>query len=533
MSVRETPLANMDRRTLLKAALGVGLVPATAWSSVSPAQAQLKTNPFTLGIASGDPAADGFVLWTRLAPQPQLPRGGMPASPVEVTWELANAPDMKEIVRTGTAMARVELAHSVHAEIEGLAPARDYFYRFRAGGIESPVGRARTLPMPGADVAQLRFAVLGCQQWEGGFYTGYRHVADEAFDFIFHYGDYIYENRFVAAAQNGKAFARVLPKDFPNCISLLDYRRRYGFYKSDPDLQAAHASAPFLMSFDDHEVANDWASDTDPRNTPAEAFLFRRAAAFQAWYEHMPVRRALLPRGPDILAYRSLRYGTLADIAVLDTRQYRSKQPCGNGLQANCKEADAQDHTMIGAQQERWLADTLRAQTGTWQVLAQQVLFAPLDWRSVAEGPDTAPLLAMDKWDGASASRDRVRALLKDARVTNPVVLSGDLHIGLALELKEDFGSAASPCVGVEFLGSSISSSGDGTAVFKNADAFHTNNPHLKFISNQRGYTRHVVTPKHWQADFRIMEQIQTAGAPIVTRKSFVVEAGRPALNEA
>jgi alkaline phosphatase D len=252
--------------------------------------------------------------------------------PVEVAWEIATDPAMKQVIRAGQAVARIEVAHSVHVEVEGLEPARDYFYRFRAREAESPIGRSRTLPVPGSDVASLRFASAGCQEWEGGYYTAWRHIADEAFDFVCHYGDYIYEGPYYAVRYDNTPVARTLPRDFGTCVTLIDYRRRYTVYKSDPDLQAAHASCPFLSSFDDHEVLNNWAGDHDPKNSPPEAFLFRRAAAFQAWYEHMPVRRRMAPRGPDMQAYRAFRFGNLADIAVLDTRQYRSPQPCGDGF---------------------------------------------------------------------------------------------------------------------------------------------------------------------------------------------------------
>jgi alkaline phosphatase D len=420
----------------------------------------------------------------------------------------------------------------VHVEVAGLEPARDYFYRFRAGDAESPVGRARTLPAPGADVAQLRFANAGCQGWEGGFYTAWRRIAEENFDFVFHYGDYIYEYGRYTLDRNNRPVARAMPEGFgSSCINLLDYRRRYSLYKSDPDLQAAHASCVFLPSFDDHEVTDNWAADTDPKNTPAAAFLFRRAAAFQAWYEHMPVRRTLLPRGPDLLAYRPFSFGNLMDMAVLDTRQFRSKQPCGDGFKANCKEADEPSRSMTGEPQERWLAERLRSTQATWQVLAQQVLFAPMDWHSFSwAGTQDADAGDMDGWDGATAARNRVLDMFRAMPAANPVVLTGDAHMALALELKDNPKDPNSRCLGVEFLATSISSGGDGGEALSNKDALHAQNPHLKFSGNERGYTRHTVTPKLWQADHRAVEKISTPGAPVVTRKSLVVEAGRPGL---
>ncbi|WP_315754253.1 MULTISPECIES: alkaline phosphatase D family protein [unclassified Bradyrhizobium] len=532
--IRFRDMAGLDRRSLLRGALQAGLVTlGTPLARTALAQAPpLKSNPFTLGVASGDPSPDGFVIWTRLAPEPLQPRGGMIALPREVSWEVATDPAMTTIVQSGIAVARIELAHSVHVEIEGLAPARDYFYRFRLPEAESPIGRARTFPAAGADVAQMRFASAGCQEWDRGFYTAWRAIAQDHLDFVFHYGDYIYENAY-AAESKGVALPRTMPKHFATCYTLPEYRQRYALYKTDPDLQAAHAACPFLPSFDDHEVMDNWAGDRDKRDTPPEAFLFRRAAAFQAWYEHMPVRCAQLPRGPDMLAFRRLAFGRLADIAVLDTRQYRSKQPCGDGIKA-CPEADQPSRTMMGAQQERWFAEGLRGSRATWQVLAQQVMFAPLDWRSFPWLPSSdVPLRSLDKWDGASAARDRVMQMLREAGITNTVVLTGDLHKGVALELKQDWRDPASQCVGVEFLATSISSDGDGFARYDNEPTLFANNPHLKFFSNQRGYIRHVVTPARWQADYRVVDRISVADGTVSTAKSFVTLAGKPGLVDA
>jgi len=522
----------LDRRTLCKAALGLGLAASGVWAP-GRARAQFRAYPFSLGIASGEPAADGFVIWTRLAPEPLVAWGGMTIAPVEATWEVATDAAMKQVVRSGSTTARYEVGHAVHVEVEGLEPAREYFYRFRAGEAESPIGRAKTLPGPGAPLDRLAFAAAGCQQWEGGYYTAWRAIAAEAFDFVFHYGDYIYDYRAFAADRDNRPYPRAMPANFPVCYTLPDYRRRYALYKTDPDLQAAHASCPFLASFDDHEITDNWAADTDPKNTPAEAFLFRRAAAFQAWYEHMPVRRSMLPRGPDVTAYRHFRLGTLADIAVLDTRQYRSKQPCGDGFKSDCGAADEDSRTMLGAAQERWLAEVMRSATGTWQVLAQQVLFSRLNWRSFPWLPamEGEPH-RMDSWDGATAARARVLAMLRAAPARNPVVLSGDAHVDLALDIKGDW-DAKAPAVGVEFLTTSISSGGDGSATMKNADAILADNPHLKFVGNRRGYTRHVVTPKSWRADLRAVERISVPDAPVATQKSLVVEAGRPGLVDA
>ncbi|MGX7741988.1 alkaline phosphatase D family protein [Rhodopseudomonas parapalustris] len=521
----------LDRRTLMRGALGARLAGIVPVSTGATAPVSFSSDPFTLGVASGEPAPDGFVLWTRLAPEPLKARGGMSAQPVEVTVEIADDPAMTRILRSERTTAHLELAHSVHVEIEGLESGRDYFYRFRAGGADSPIGRARTLPAPDAQPPQLRFAAAGCQRWEGGYYSAWRAIAEDQLDFVFHYGDYIYEYGFVTADKDGTAWPRTMPKDFPTCYTLTDYRRRYALYKSDPDLKAAHAACPFLPSFDDHEIANNWAGDSDPKHTPPDAFLFRRAMALQAWYEHMPVRRAQRPRGPDVTAYRGFRFGALADLTVLDTRQYRSRQPCGDGFLAGCAEADAADRTMLGAAQEQWLAARLKQSDATWRVLAQQVLFAPFDWRGFPWVEDAgAPVFDVDTWSGATAARDRVIAMLDEAKAINAVVLSGDLHRALALELHRDGRNPNSPCVGVEFLSTSISSVGGAPASDAALAEMYRNNPQLKFFSDQRGYTRHTVTPQHWQADYRAVDSIAAPGHPAHTIRSFAIESGRPGL---
>jgi len=344
--------------------------------------------PFSLGVASGDPAPDGFIIWTRLAPDP-FNGGGMPANPVDVTWEVAADEGFRTVVGYGAAPALPQSAHTIHVELGGLEPQRDYFYRFTALGARSPVGRARTLPAAGAAVAAFSFASIGCQRWEHGYYTAFRDVADRALDAIFHYGDYIYE--FAHQRADRGVNVREMPLDFAECTTLADYRNRYALYKSDPDLQAAHHSAPFIMSFDDHEVDNDWAGDHSAWGydiVPAADFLRRRAAAFQAWYEHMPVRAALIPRGSDIAMYRRFDIGALARLCVLDTRQYRSPQPCGAGW-AICDEAGDPARTMLGSAQEDWLQRELRASRAPWNVLAQQVIMMQRRRNRPPEAPET------------------------------------------------------------------------------------------------------------------------------------------------
>jgi alkaline phosphatase D len=519
--------ATVSRRTLLRGLSASALLTTTGsfftrglWAAPA-----FSANPFALGVASGDPAPDGFVLWTKIAPKPLDRGGGMPMRPVEVSWAVATTDGMQQVVREGTAVAHPELGHAVHVEVDGLEPARDYFYRFTIGGEQSQVGRSRTLPPAGAPVGQVRIGHVGCQCYEDGFFTAYRHVAEERFDFVYHSGDYIYEHGIWRSSA-----ARAVPRDVDETFTLDDYRYRYSLYKLDLDLQAAHASAPFVMSFDDHEVSNDWAGLWNQAGMPAELFALRRAAAFQAWYEHMPVRKAQLPRGPDIQAYRRLTVGDLIAMNVLDTRQYRTTPPaCGGGRKANCAEAFEPRRTMMGETQERWLYDAFKTAGHTWNVLAQQVTLM----RNDASPDDNVFLPNMDMWDGAPAARDRLFAAIEDAKLSNVIALSGDIHSNWAGELKKDFLDETSATLGVEFIGTSITTNRDGydiNDIFRQRIA---KQPYVKFFNGQRGYLRHIVTPARWQADFRVLDKVTVPDGRISTRKSLVVESGKSAIAQA
>src|SRR5262245_48810599 len=360
----------LSRRDLMKLAgfIGAAAIAPPVFSRRVLATPIFETYPFPLGVASGDPLPDGVVLWTRLMPRP-LEGGGMPMAVVEVGWEVARDPQFRQIAQKGTTLARPELGHSVHAEVSGLEPGRDYWYRFRAGDEVSQTGRTKTAPPFGAAVDKIRFAVCGCSHYENGYFTAYRRMAEEQFDFIFHTGDYIYEGR----PNGGRNDAVVRQHIGHEPYSLDDYRLRYAQYKMDADLKAAHASAPFVMAWDDHEVDNNYAGDHDENDTPPELFLLRRAAAYQAYYEMMPLRATALPKGPDMRIYRRMQFGNLIDFSVLDTRQWRSDQACGDGQRTGCAEALAADRTMMGAEQEQWLYDTLARARARWTIIGQQV----------------------------------------------------------------------------------------------------------------------------------------------------------------
>jgi alkaline phosphatase D len=514
-------LNRLSRRELLNAAwkLGAAAVLQPISSSGIFAQAVFGSYPFTLGVASGDPWPDGVVLWTRLAPDP-LNGGGMPAARVEVGWEIARDQAFRMIEQKGVEIARPELGHSVHVEVNGLQPGREYWYRFHAGSEVSQVGRTKTAPPADTATDQLRFAVCGCNHYEAGYFTAFRGIADERFDFVFHSGDYIYEDR----ADGGRNPAVVRQHNSQEIFTVVDYRNRYALYKSDRNLIAAHVSAPFIMAWDDHEVDNDYAGTAEEHDTPPEVFLLRRAAAYQAYYENMPVRHAAFPTGPNMRMYRRLTFGTLMDMNVLDTRQYRSDQVCGGGLVTGCTAAADPARTMLGTEQERWLFEQLPTVRAKWTVIAQQVPMFARD----ASGANPQAQYSMDKWDGYTADRDRVFARLRETKAPNPIVLSGDVHMHYGSDLKMDFRNPRSETIGVEFTNTSITSGSDGTDVATIWDQIRGANPHVKYHSARRGYIACTVTPATMRADFKILDRVTIPDQPIRTGGSVVVEAGRP-----
>jgi alkaline phosphatase D len=491
----------------LTAALALRGLPGTR----ADARPRLRAYPFTLGVASGDPTPDGFVLWTRLAPDPTN-GGGMPASRVAVDWEIAADDTFRRIVRKGSAVATPDLAHAVHVDVAGLEPGRFYWYRFHTGGETSPVGRTRTAPVITAR-DPLRFAFCSCQHYEQGLYTAYAHMAQEDLHVVVHLGDYIYEG----GPGNNVPRAHIGPE----IESILDYRNRYALYKSDEHLRAAHAAFPFILTWDDHEVDNNYAGDSPEGEQTAEAFLRRRAAAYQAYFEHQPLRSTSRPSGPDMRLYRRLRFGSVAEFSVLDTRQYRTNQPCGDGMKANCAGAADPNATILGDAQRGWLTDGLARSEAAWNVLASQVPIAPQG--RMREG---ALEQSMDKWSAYLADRDRLLAFLHDRRVRNPISIVGDVHVNWLADLRTRYYDDRGVVIGAEFVGTSISSGGDGRDVSTTTPQMMSTNPHIKFYNGQRGYVRCTVTPEKWTADYRIVDYVLRPGANISTRASFVVEDG-------
>lgn len=523
MSIRhqDSPGRGWSRRRFLSASSGLVAWPVLSGPAASlvKAHARLADNPFTLGVASGDPTPDGVVLWTRLAPKP-LEGGGMPRENVAVDWQVARDEAFTKIAASGQAVATPDLGHSVHVEVRGLDPDRWYFYRFRASGELSPVGKTRTTPAADALVQRLRFAFASCQHYETGLYTAWQHAAREDLDLIAHLGDYIYEYG------TGTAKDLVRKHQGAEIVSLDDYRNRHAQYKTDAHLQAAHALCPWVVTWDDHEFDNNYANDiSEERNIIRDRFLARRTAAYQAYYEHLPLRAAQLPKGPDMTLYRAVKYGRLAEFAVLDTRQYRSDQPCGDGNKPACPEVYSESATLLGAAQEKWLYDTLDASHGVWNVLTQQVMMGRVDRKA---GDEVA--YSMDQWPGYEANRQRVLKYFARHPEKNPVVITGDIHSNWANNLQVDAADERSPIVGTEFVGTSISSGGNGQEGTDAAAKLLSENPFVKFHNQERGYVSCEITPEKWTTHYRTVPFVKQAGAPLVTRQSFEVEAGRPGI---
>lgn len=487
-------------------------------------------SPFQLGIASGDPAADGFVLWTRLAPEPMAPGGGMPMVPLLVGWEVAADEQFRQVVAKGDAIAHPELGHSVHVEVSGLAPDRPYWYRFRCGRERSLIGRSRTFPLPNARAERVRFAVAGCQSYEEGYYAAWRHIAETELDFVFHYGDYIYEGRDngnVSRMLNGRPVLPVRRHVGQETYSLDDYRRRYALYKGDPDLQAAHATTPWFCSFDDHEIDNNWANDQDQDGTPPEIFRLRRAVALQAYYEHMPLRRSAFPANGHMQMYRRARFGDLMNAHFLDTRQYRSDQAGGDRDGVPVPEVFAENRTMLGAAQEKWLFDGLAHGNSRWNLIAQQVMLMALGRR---DAPDGSPLsYPMDVWSGYRAPRQRLLRHIRERGLTNVVTVSGDAHRHYAGDLIPDDSDRP---VASEYLATSITSGGDGTnAEDRLARSIRFgNNPWLKTMVDRRGYVLCDVDRDHWRGELKVLDRVTDRLATLSTHAVFVSERDRPGL---
>ncbi|ONI76066.1 alkaline phosphatase [Actinosynnema sp. ALI-1.44] len=499
-------MTRLHRRTFI-----VGGLAAVGAPMLSTSTANALAFPFTLGVASGEPTADGIVLWTRLAPRPLNADGlgGMPNTPVTVEWQVGIDQGFSQLAASGSATAVQASAHTVHVEVTGLQPDREYWYRFRADGHISQVGRARTAPAPGSGSA-LTMLFASCSHYETGYFTAYRRMAEERPDLILHLGDYIYE---------GAASARVRTHNPTAEISnLANYRVRHALYKMDVDLQAAHAAAPWAVVWDDHEVENNYANLVRNDQSPAGDFRARREAAYRAYFEHMPLRSAQAPVRENMQLYRRLQWGSLATFHMLDTRQYRDDQACGDGSKL-CPEADAPNRTLTGTAQENWLLDGMGQHRGTWDLIGQQVFFA----QKLAKADGTK---SMDSWDGYTANRKRIQDGWQARGNTSTVVLTGDVHRSWAGNIMNNYASQ-DKVIGTELVTTSVSSDGDGNAADNGLSSL---NPHVKHYRNLRGYVRTSITPTRMNVDFRTVDKVSVRDYPVKTDKSYVIEAGNPGL---
>jgi alkaline phosphatase D len=529
---------NLNRRQILTGTAALAGAAVLGGAVGEPATANPvddTADPFLLGVASGDPLPFGVILWTRLVRDPLDP-GSLGNRRRVVQWQVARDEHFRHVVRAGAVLTRPELAHSVHVDALGLEPGREYFYRFRTGGQLSPVGRTRTAPAPWADPDRLRLGVISCQDFQNGYWPAFRGLAAEDLDLVLHLGDYIYEydphSRF---ADRQHVAPETLGLD--QLSTLDDYRRRHAQYKGDPALRAVHAAFAWAPVWDDHETENNYAGlvdeigDTGPRKQTPDQFAVERAAAYQAYYEHMPIRARLVPGSPDMRIYRRFDFGRLARVNLLDTRQYRTDQPGGfpGDLGLEPFGAGNVTGTLTGGEQEAWLMDGLSSSHARWNVIAQQVMMSRTRFPNPALVPPT--IVNLDQWDGYMPQRTRLLRFLADAGIANPVVLAGDIHSTWLSDLKLNFDDPASPTVAVEFTGTSISS--DFPVAF-DAPIKQANpllNPHVKFFDGlKRGYLRCDVGRDSWRTDVRVVDTIDVRETPVYTQASFAVEAGHPGL---
>ena len=491
-----------------------GTSSTSALSTITAAPPPPLTGPaFTLGVASGDPLSDRVILWTRLAPEPMsLAGAGMPAVDVEVEWEVARDDSFADIVARGVAVATAALGHSVHVDATGLEPDQWYAYRFRLGDEVSPVGRTRTFPAADSSPERLRLAVANCQDYGSGRYAAYRDLVTHDLDVVLFLGDYIYETPGLEDPTEAIA-ARRYAGGFP--ITVDDYRRRYAQHHLDPELRAAHQALPWIITFDDHEVINNYAGDDGALAGVGEEFLVRRAAAYQAWYENLPLR-VDPPVDGEIVVHRASSFGDLARLFVIETRQHADPAPCRDTSSfdsgVGCEEQQDETRTALGAEQERWLIDGMAENEAFWQLLVNPVLLAGLD---ISE-PDDPPAFYLETWDGYPAERRRIVSAIAERKVRNPVVLTGDYHASFVADVRPDPFDPASPIVAPELLATSISS-----VVFPTD--FTATNPQVQYFEARNGYLTCEVTRDAITADFRYVTDVADAASPVTVGATFVV----------
>ncbi|MFE2105446.1 alkaline phosphatase D family protein [Kitasatospora sp. NPDC059463] len=528
--------AALSRRGLL---VGAAVAAGAQALDLRTAHAEpVRRDPFLLGVASGDPLPDAVVLWTRLVADP-FDAASMGTRTVPVSWEVATDPDFRRVVRRGVAAAEAGRAHSVHVDVRGLQPGRDHWYRFRAGRHLSPAARTRTAPAAGARPGRLRLGVVNCQDWQHGYWPAYTALAAEDLDAVVHLGDYIYETDPNSALPDRLHTTPQTP-GLNQLVTLADYRARHAQYKTDPALRAAHAAFPWIVTWDDHEVENNYAGlvdeidDTGAAHQDTAAMARERAAAYQAYYEHMPLRTPYRNGSPDYRLYRRFDFGDLLRLNVLDTRQYRTDQPGGHSQDFG-PVADGLGNTagtLTGAEQEEWLRRGLSGSRARWNVIAQQVMTSQVRVPNILDPAHPLPPLAnLDQWDGYDPARARLLRFLRDAGVANPVVLAGDIHSSWFSDLRIDRDDLAAAPVAVEFTATSVSS--EFPAAFDAAlKAFNPSlNPHVRYFDGlRRGYLRLDVDRERWLTDARTVDRVDVRESPVRTSASWAVAAGEPGL---
>ena len=517
--------ADMQRRDFHRwaqaHALAIALAPwQQAVGQASSDARRWRDNPFTLGVASGQPRAESVVLWTRLLVSPQ-DRADPGLDPARVLCEVFADEALRQRVWHSEITTDAQRGHSVHAVAQGLTPARTYWYRFRCGEATSPTGRTRTAPRAQADVGRLRLALASCQHYEQGEYVAHADIARQELDLVVFVGDYIYES------SNPRLALRKHTGGEPKTLD--EYRLRYALYKSDPNLQAAHAAHPWLLMWDDHEVVNDYANDRDPRNTPLESFMQRRAAAYQAYFEHQPLALGPDPGSPwgaSMRLHDKLSWGRLADIWTLDCRQYRSHQACpdpnrgGGRVVTQCAELDDASRTLLGNAQEAWLYDGLRQSTATWKVLAQATQISP-----TSVNTPLGRATYTDAWDGYPHARRRLLQTLADGAVSDVLTLGGDVHMNVAAQLRLQANDEASPVLASEFVATSITSRGLSESVL---NAARTANPDIVYArADERGYALIDIQPHAATCEFRTTPFPAGTRADLSVQARFQVERGR------
>jgi len=515
-------IASSSRRRLLAQAAALALSPALfpRFTRAALADVRFPDYPFKLGVASGDPMPDGVVLWTRLAPVP-FDTAALPPEPIEVRWEVTEDDGMKRVVQSGTAIAKPEFAHAVHVELAGLKPGREYFYRFTAGGEASAVGRTLTAPALRSETKRLKFAFASCQHYEHGYFTAYRDMIAQDPEMILHVGDYIYE---YAISQ-----APVRRHPVEEAVSLDDYRALHAAYKLDPDLRDAHAYAPWVLTWDDHEVENNYADDQPEFGDDSEAFLQRRTAAYRAYFEHLPLRLMARPHGARMRLHQRFAFGDLAEFSVLDLRQFRDPQACeppgppaGAVIDLDaCPEAMNEDRSMMGREQEFWFAIGFGRGGATWNVIAQSLMMAGLD-----QLPGPARGVYNDNWGGYPANRRRIIDLIKQRGVGNVVSLGGDIHGFWVSDITEAPFDAGSLKVGTEFVCTSLTSP---SFLYDTFAALLPENPQVKLFEDRvRGYVMCDLTHERWRADLRTVSSVTDPDPSFGSLARFEVASGTP-----